>query len=169
LGRGLWALSSARFDADQRRYNYLHHMVERKKVEVEDLLRRHTDADDPLLMRMSYMASRGNYNLTQSIKREYFGKEELIQMSVMIDVKRRSPTIPNRREIVDYGKADEFVRLLAAIHVDAFLINTDAIEYGGSQDDLKLASKAMKKFRPEKPPPCVQKDLIIHPIQVGTH
>ena len=36
---------------------YLERMVERKKIEVQSLLRRHQAADDPLVMRMSYMAS----------------------------------------------------------------------------------------------------------------
>ncbi len=36
---------------------YLERMVERKKIEVDSLLRRHQAADDPLVMRMSYIAS----------------------------------------------------------------------------------------------------------------
>jgi len=36
---------------------YLERMVERKKIEVQSLLRRHQAPDDPLVMRMSYMAS----------------------------------------------------------------------------------------------------------------
>ena len=36
---------------------YLERMVERKKIEFQSLLRRHQAADDPLVMRMSYMAS----------------------------------------------------------------------------------------------------------------
>lgn len=36
---------------------YLERMVERKKAEVESLLRRHQAMDDPLVMRMGYMAS----------------------------------------------------------------------------------------------------------------
>ena len=36
---------------------YLERMVERKKIEVESLLRRHQSTDDPIVMRMSYIAS----------------------------------------------------------------------------------------------------------------
>lgn len=36
---------------------YLERMVERKKIEVDSLLRRHQALDDPLVMRMSYIAS----------------------------------------------------------------------------------------------------------------
>ncbi len=151
---------------DRLRYNYLERMVARKRVEVDEMLRRHQDHDDPLMMRMAYMATTGSYNLTRCIKREYYGKDELIQMSVMVDMKRRSPTIPHQIDVVDYPSASEFCKLLAAIHVDAFMINTDETEYGGSLEDLKSCSKAMKAFNPQKAPACIQKDLIIHPIQV---
>jgi indole-3-glycerol phosphate synthase len=67
---------------------------------------------------------------------------------------------------VDYPNAAEFCKLLAAVNVDAFMINTDEIEYGGSLEDLKSCAKAMKAFNPLKAPACIQKDLIIHPIQV---
>jgi len=40
---------------------YLERMVERKKIEVQSLLRRHQAPDDPLVMRMSYMASECRY------------------------------------------------------------------------------------------------------------
>jgi hypothetical protein len=40
---------------------YLERMVERKKAEVDSLLRRHQAVDDPLFMRMSYMASECRY------------------------------------------------------------------------------------------------------------
>ena len=36
---------------------YLERLVERKKAEVDSLLRRHQAADDPLFMRMAYLAS----------------------------------------------------------------------------------------------------------------
>jgi hypothetical protein len=38
---------------------YLERMVERKKAEVESLLRRHEALDDPLFLRMNYLASEG--------------------------------------------------------------------------------------------------------------
>lgn len=151
---------------DKVRYNYLERMVKRKRIEVDELLRQHQEVDDPLVMRMSYIATKAHYNLTKCIKREYYGKDELIQMTVMVDMKRRSPTIPHQTNIIDYPNAAEFCKLLATVHVDAFMINTDDMEYGGSLDDLKTCTKAMKAFRPEKPPACIHKDIIIHPIQV---
>ena len=44
---------------------YLERMVERKKVQVDRLLRQHQEPDDPLVMRMSYMASECKYNITK--------------------------------------------------------------------------------------------------------
>ena len=40
---------------------YLERMVERKKAEVDSLLRKHQAADDPLFMRMSYLASENRF------------------------------------------------------------------------------------------------------------
>lgn len=42
-----------------QKYNLDHfkRMIERKKIEVENLIHRHQKEDDPLFMRMHYMAS----------------------------------------------------------------------------------------------------------------
>ena len=48
--------------------SYLQRLVDRKKIEVNTLLRKHQDLDDPLVMRMSYMASQCKFNVTNSIK-----------------------------------------------------------------------------------------------------
>lgn len=40
---------------------HLERLVERKKAEVDNLLRRHQAADDPLVMRLSYAASECKY------------------------------------------------------------------------------------------------------------
>jgi len=48
--------------------SYLQRLVERKKIEVNSLLKKHQDVDDPLVMRMSYMASQCKFNVTRSIK-----------------------------------------------------------------------------------------------------
>ena len=44
---------------------YLERMVERKKIEVNQLLKRHEKPDDPIFMRMTYMASENKYNVTR--------------------------------------------------------------------------------------------------------
>ena len=145
---------------------YLDRMVERKKIEVDLLLRQHQNLDDPLVMRMSYMASVNHYNLTKSLKRAADGKEKLHTMGVLVDLKRRSPTIPDRRNIVEFEHAGKFAELLTLAGADAFLVNTDKMEYGGSSSDLKDVIAAVKKARPLNPPACIVKDIIIHPVQV---
>jgi hypothetical protein len=47
--------------AQHRSPVYLERMVERKKIEVDSILRKHQAADDPLVMRMGYMASECRY------------------------------------------------------------------------------------------------------------
>ena len=49
--------------------SYLERLVDRKKIEVNTLLRQHQDTDDPLVMRMSYMSSECKYNITRSIRK----------------------------------------------------------------------------------------------------
>jgi indole-3-glycerol phosphate synthase len=145
---------------------YLERMVERKKIEVDALLKRHQSEDDPLVMRMSYMASECKYSVTKALKREPDGKEGLHTMSVMVDLKRKSPTIPEARNVVEYPSASKFADLLALSGVDSFLINTDQQEYGGNFSELKECVKSTKLIKPKNPPAIIHKDIIIHPVQV---
>ena len=145
---------------------YLERMVERKKIEVDALLKRHQSEDDPLVMRMSYMASECKYSVTKALKREPDGKEGLHTMSVMVDLKRKSPTIPGARNIVEFTSASGFADLLALSGVDSFLINTDEQEYGGNFKELKECVKSTRLVKPKAPPAIIHKDIIIHPVQV---
>jgi indole-3-glycerol phosphate synthase len=145
---------------------YLERMVERKKIEVDALLKRHQSMDDPLVMRMSYMASECKYNVTKALKRDGDGKEGLHTMSVMVDLKRRSPTIPESRNIVEFKSASGFADLLTLSGVDSFMINTDEHEYGGKFSELKECVKSTRLAKPKGSPALINKDIIIHPVQV---
>ena len=145
---------------------YIERMVQRKKIEVDGLLRRHQEPDDPLVMRMSYMASKCLYNITNALKRDT-SKDGLHTMSVLIDMKRRSPTIPQKRNIVEFSNAGKFAELLTLTGSDAFLINTDELEYGGNFAELKACVQATRTARPSQPPACIHKDIIIHPVQIA--
>ena len=145
---------------------YLDRMVQRKKIVVDNMLRRHQDPSDPLIMRMTYMASACKYNVTRSLKKPAFGKQNLHTMSVLADMKRTSPTVPDKRNIVEFSSAKQFAELLVLSNVDAFMINLDEYEYGGRFRDLKECSNRMKELRPDNPPACIAKDIFIHPIQV---
>ena len=146
---------------------YLGRMVQKKKAEVDILLRQHQDVDDPLVMRMSYMASENKYNVTNSLKMPGDGPEMLHTMSVLCDLKRRSPTIPESRNIVEFASASSFAEVLTTAGVDGFFINLEESEYGGKQGELKDCVSATKAAKQEKPPACIAKDLIIHPMQVA--
>jgi len=103
---------------------YLERMVQKKKFEVDALLRRHQDLDDPLVMRMGYMATEGKLWITESLKRDADGEEGLHTMSVLCDLKRRSPTIPTKRNIIEFDSASKFAEILTMAEVDGFLVNT---------------------------------------------
>jgi len=105
-------------------------------------------------------------------------------MSIIVDMKRKSPTIIERRNIVEYSSASRFSELLTRAGMDAFLVNTDDIEYGGCYTDLKDTIQSVKSTKMSMYsggssgrasssssssiviPACIQKDIIIHPIQV---
>ena len=89
------------------------------------------------------------------------------QMTVMVDMKKRSPTVPSARNIVEFSKADKFAELLTLSGADSFLINTDEFEYGGAESDLKECVASTKLARPERPPANIVKDIIIHPVQIA--
>lgn len=148
---------------------YLERMVQRKKIEVNTLLKLHQDPNDPVFMRMSYLSSDNKFNVTRSVKSMLdtgSSGSDAHRMTVMVDMKRKSPTVPTNRNIVEFSKADKFCELLTLSGVDSFLINTDEYEYGGSATDLKDCIKASRLARPDRPPAIIHKDIIIHPVQV---
>ena len=55
---------------------------------------------------------------------------------------------------------------LSQSNVDAIMVNTDVGEYRGKFEDLTDAIAGSVKARPTRPPPILQKDFILHPIQV---
>lgn len=144
---------------------YLERMVERKRVEVDNLLRRHNSIDDPLVMRMTYVNSNSKYEIAKALRKPDFGPEELGKMSVIVDVKRKSPTVTERRDVVDFTNAGEFCQLLSKIGINGLFINTE-MEYGGKFPELKECHDALKCMGHDNIPPLIHKDLIIHPIQV---
>jgi|LauGreSBDMM110SN_4_FD.fasta_scaffold80181_1 indole-3-glycerol phosphate synthase len=149
---------------------YLHKIVERKKIEVDRMLRMHQSDSDPLVMRMSYINSQSNFNISKALRRDGYGQDELHTMSVLVDMKRRSPTgRVDLRNIVEYSSAAKFSELLALGGADALMINTEEIEYGGKVTDLKDCVKSLKslKANSDKAPPCIHKDIIIHPVQIA--
>ncbi len=87
-------------------------------------------------------------------------------MSVVVDMKRRSPTVPDKRDVLEFEDAAQFCSLLSKSRVDAFFVNTDEQEYGGRPGDLKTCVRTARAARPLSPAPCILKDVIVHPVQV---
>jgi len=117
-------------------------------------------------MRMTYIASESKFNITNSLKRDAYGPDKQHTMSVVIDMKRKSPTIPHSRNIVEFSSASKFSELLTLSGADAFFVNTNEMEYGGKYSDLKECSRAVRNIK-KSPPACIQKDVIIHPVQIA--
>lgn len=109
------------------------------------------------------------YNVTKSLKREPSGSDNQHTMSIIVDMKRRSPTVSERKNIVEYSSAAKFGDLLIKAKVDGLLVNTDEMEYGGKFDDLKETVKAVRQASTGwlHVPACIHKDIIIHPVQVN--
>ncbi len=145
--------------------SYLESVIDRKRVEVDNLLRRHDRDDDPVKLRLNYAATVNTFNLTNSVRKSGFGPNNLHRMSIIVDVKRRSPTVPSQQDIVFFEDAAQYVELLTKVNVDAFFISTDS-DYGGNFDELKSCSKRVREVKPDLPPAIIHKDFIFHPIQV---
>ena len=114
----------------------------------------------------SHLFFRTRYNITNSLKRDA-DSDNLHTMSVIIDMKRQSPTIPSSRNIVEFANAAKFAELLTLTGVDGLFVNTDELEYGGNFNDLKECVRAVKLKKPKLAPACICKDIIIHPVQVS--
>jgi indole-3-glycerol phosphate synthase len=158
---GFQKLSPLRYyDSD-----YLEKIVRMKQVEVDNLLRRHNN--DSIFVRVNYLAVDPHNNVSQMIRKDGFGKDNLHKMSIMIDMKRASPTVPQQRNIVDYPDAPKFAELMAQLGADGIFVNTDESYYGGNFNEFEKCSRAIRRAVPAAPPPCIFKDIIIHPVQVG--
>lgn len=116
---------------------------------------------------MSYMQSECKYNVTKALKRDGFGKENMHTMSLLVDMKRRSPTVPTNRNIVEFSNTAKFSELLTLAGCDALFVNTDELEYGGRFEDLKSTVKSVRSVKPINTPACIHKDIIIHPVQIA--
>ncbi len=118
------------------------------------------------------------FNLTRSLMRHNFAEpgDDARLMSLIVDMKRESPTVPTHRNIVEFSSVGQFGQLLASVNVDALLVNTEEHEYRGSLSDLKECTTALKQQVAEAataakvaapPPSCILKDIILHPIQIA--
>ncbi len=132
-----------------KKRDYLGEIVRHKKQEIDRLIQiAQGDRDHPLnRILQESRPSRGRFlsALNQP------------GLSVIAEIKRRSPSRGQIREIVDpIALALEYSRGGAR----ALSVLTDAKGFGGSLEDLKSISEAL-------PIPTLRKDFILHPLQLA--
>lgn len=54
-------------------------------------------------------------NLSRALRLDGYGEEKLHTMSITVDMKRRSPTIPDARGVVEFEDAGHFGQLLTQV------------------------------------------------------
>ncbi|RYG67845.1 hypothetical protein EON64_06525, partial [archaeon] len=63
-----------------------------------------------------------SYNATRAIRRPPVGLSKSHTMSITVDMKRTSPTLPSHRQVVDYADAGHFGGLLGQVGVDVVMV-----------------------------------------------
>ncbi|CAM9666966.1 unnamed protein product [Ascophyllum nodosum] len=145
-------------------------IVQRKQLEVENLLATHTADDDRLQMRLKYGASESSYVLRDALRRNK-GQDQPHMTVAVADVKRRSPTSAELPPDVNaFDDAATWASQAGLPLYDAgarvLMVNTDGPAWGGSLSDLE-GVLAHFKARGKNPPPIVMKDVIVHPMQMA--
>ena len=84
------------------------------------------------------------------------------ELSVIAEIKRRSPSAG---EIADIPDAPDQARKYVNAEVDCLSILTDQKYFGGHLDDLSEVTDFLRERN--RPLPCLQKDFMVHPIQVS--
>ena len=144
-------------------------MVRRKESEVSRLHTLHKDPSDDLQLLMSYMDVESTFEsakkMAKAFRRQKKGPsgEATTQLSVGIDLKRKSPTNPSFR--CGFSNAGQVAAAFASSKADFVFANVDQQAYGGDIIDLQEIVKAANKDFPDVP--VIYKDIVIDPIQLA--
>ena len=140
----------------------LEEAVRRKLQEAQRLDARHAGPASDARLRLGYVADRGNVRFSAALRR---GDGVSRKVAVVADIKRRSPHGgPDNgvHEIASYADCGRVVSDVKAWPVDALCVSLDPDMWGGKDQDLVAASRALNNSAP-----LLAKDLIVHPIQVA--
>lgn len=133
--------------------NYLTHIVERKQAEVQELLEKIKNQKDHPLHSASKIERTPSGNFAKALRGP--------QLSVIAEVKRKSPSVGEIHKIEDPASlALAYCRGGAS----AISVLTDFAGFGGTLNDLKLVSDAVRLHYPDVP--TLRKDFIVDPIQL---
>jgi len=126
----------------------LYALVERKKIEVQNLLREHFNDYDPLQLRLQYYADESQFLVKQSLRRAP-NLEDRHQLSVICDLKRQTPCGPQSgpRQLADYATAGDIAQQMVSYGADAIMVNTDFGGWGGDLLDLTTTAQNVNCFR----------------------
>ncbi|KAK7240977.1 indole-3-glycerol phosphate synthase [Aureococcus anophagefferens] len=146
---------------------YLEEVVRAKLAEVEGLNAKHASGQDSdVRSRLAFGATKGNTRFSAALRRTLDDGSR--QLSVVADVKRRSPHGGRgggggRSRRSDAGKVCEE---LANWPVDALSVCADGPAYGGALEDVSAARRAVAGLGDARPP-ILFKDFVVDPIQIA--
>jgi indole-3-glycerol phosphate synthase len=85
--------------------------------------------------------------------------------SVVVDVKRRSPSYPSRNPLCRFDDAGAVAEAMARLGADAVMVGTDPGWYGGTLDELRSAVRLVRRANPNAA--VVMKDVVVDEVQLG--
>jgi indole-3-glycerol phosphate synthase len=85
--------------------------------------------------------------------------------SVVIDVKRKSPSFSKQQSICRFDDAGTVAEAMVRLGADAVMIGTDYGWYGGDVEELKSTVRLVRRASPNAA--VIMKDLVVDEIQLG--
>ncbi|KAH8055258.1 indole-3-glycerol-phosphate synthase [Aureococcus anophagefferens] len=132
-----------RDDASRTKRFYLEEVVRAKLAEVEGLNAKHASGQDSdVRSRLAFGATKGNTRFSAALRRTLDDGSR--QLSVVADVKRRSPHggARRRRATPRRSRPGKVCEELANWPVDALSVCADGPAYGGALEDVAAARRA---------------------------
>ncbi|KAH8046043.1 indole-3-glycerol-phosphate synthase [Aureococcus anophagefferens] len=147
---------------------YLEEVVRAKLAEVEGLNAKHASGQDSdVRSRLAFGATKGNTRFSAALRRTLDDGSR--QLSVVADVKRRSPhggRDGGGATLASFSDAGKVCGELANWPVDALSVCADGPAYGGALEDVSAARRAVAGLGAARPP-ILFKDFVVDPIQIA--
>ena len=150
-------------------------LLQRKQQEIRMLEKAHQEPTDPVQVRLGHVSSTSNLALSRALRLFTLG-EHRRRISLVVDMKRRSPTARHLPFIVDkFQDAGRRSRELFEMGASVVMVNTDQIGWGGSLDDLRAVDEMRQRRSAESVDNAevhirsaiLAKDVYLHPIQIA--
>ena len=168
---------STRCAASSVGLNDMLQLLQRKQYEIRELEKRHRDPADPVRQRLNFVSETSSLALTRALRLNVLGeREEERRLSLVADMKRRSPTARDLpHDVDDFADAGRrSVELFAGFGANVVMVNTDEMGWGGSLDDLHAVVAARdggveegEGKKEKKHCAVLAKDIYLHPLQIA--